>query len=222
MHPSITTTWEQGGRDHRALSAMPPLQHCHLSLLHWAACHQPWEPAQGSACRQAVKTWTTQHISFVMEGLEMGPAPGTAVGDGGTPGAQHSLRTWGFQSHTWMSPVVSTESNAAQYSVDGRHLFFTDLNLSTCIPLSEWCPFGLHTVSPQILGDRGSSKGLSDSLLLLCITPAFPCHLHANEGKIGHHLLWPETEMGFQMGWEGPGCWLDTPLIAAEHRRAKC
>lgn len=98
--------------------------------------------------------------------------------------------------------------------MDGRYLFFTEMNLSAWIPLSERCQFGPHTTSSQILGDRGNSEGLSDSLLLLCITPVFPCHLHANEGKIGHQLLWSEMEMGFQMGWEGPGCWLDTPLIS--------
>lgn len=37
-----------------------------------------------------------------------------------------------------------------------------------------------------------------------CIAPVFPCHLHMNEGKIGHQLLWSEMEMVFQMGWEGP------------------
>lgn len=37
-----------------------------------------------------------------------------------------------------------------------------------------------------------------------CFAPAFPCHLHVNEGKIGHQLLWSEKEMVFEMGWEGP------------------
>jgi len=36
------------------------------------------------------------------------------------------------------------------------------------------------------------------------IAPVFPCHLHMNEGKIGHQLFRSEMEMVFQMGWEGP------------------
>lgn len=52
--------------------------------------------------------------------------------------------------------------------------------------------------------------------LLLCVAPAFPCHLHMNEGKIGHQLLRSEMEMVFQTGWEGPwvpaghtsNCWV--------------
>lgn len=51
---------------------------------------------------------------------------------------------------------------------------------------------------------RPAARGLGTARSQPRVAPVFPCHLHMNEGKIGHQLLWSEMEMVFQMGWEGP------------------
>lgn len=68
-------------------------------------------------------------------------------------------------------------------------------------------------------GLRGQQGGVQGQPCAIPLpAPAFPCHLHRNEGKIGHGLLPAGMGMVVQVGWEGHpggGC---SHLISGEQK----